>query len=144
MPSPSEFKNIEVVQRYFEGCNRGDVATLLDTLAPDVVHYFLPRQFVPIQGAQHLAKYWSKFKRVLDPVWSIDQIVAQDDQVVSEWSCVWTPKGSSRRLMMRGSEWYVMRDGRIVEIRAYLTYDETNDTELTDFPYGERGYLKRA
>jgi hypothetical protein len=43
--------------------------------------------------------------------------------------------------MMRGSEWYVIRDGRIAEIRAYLLHDDTSDAELIGFPYLERGYL---
>jgi hypothetical protein len=43
--------------------------------------------------------------------------------------------------MMRGSEWYVMREGRIAEIRAYLMDDPQRDTELVGFPYAERGYL---
>ena len=80
---------------------------------------------------------------LLDPLWAIDQIIAQGDQVVSEWSCIWTPKDTPRRIVMRGSEWYVMRSGLIAEIRAYLMHDDTNDTELTGFPYVERGYLTR-
>jgi ketosteroid isomerase-like protein len=141
MLSPSEARNIETVQRYFEGCNSGELETLLSTLSADVVHYFLPPNFSPIQGAEHLARHWRKFKQVLDPVWSIDQIVAQDDQVVSEWSCIWTPKGTQRRIMLRGSEWYVMRAGLIAEIRAYLLHDDTADAQLTGFPYQDRGYL---
>ena len=43
--------------------------------------------------------------------------------------------------MWRGSEWYIMRDTKIAEVRAYLNYDEDHDTELTGFPYVERGYL---
>jgi ketosteroid isomerase-like protein len=137
----TEARNIEVVRRYFDGCNSGDLAVLLSTLTQDVVHYFLPSRFPPIEGAEHLAKYWRKYKSVLNPVWSIDHIIAQDDEVVSEWSCIWTPKETSKRLMMRGSEWYIMRDGRIAEVRAYLMYDDDGNTELTGFPYGARGYL---
>jgi ketosteroid isomerase-like protein len=141
MPNPSESNNIAVVRRYFDGCNSGDLPVLLSTLAPDVIHYFLPRQFPPIRGAEHLARHWRKFKQVLDPVWAIDQVIAQGDQVVSEWSCIWTPRDTHRRIVMRGSEWYVMRGGLIAEIRAYLMHDDTSDTELTGFPYAERGYL---
>jgi hypothetical protein len=43
--------------------------------------------------------------------------------------------------MQRGTEWYVMRDGRISEVRAYLILDEARNCELTGFPYSERGYL---
>jgi ketosteroid isomerase-like protein len=137
----TEASNIAMVRKYFAGCQSGDLNDLKSTLAPDVIHYFLPSRFPPITGAEHLARYWRKYKLALDPVWSIDHIVAQGDEVVSEWSCIWTPPGTQKRLMLRGSEWYVMRDGKIAEVRAYFMHDDAGDTGLTGFPYGDRAYL---
>jgi len=139
--TPNESKNVSVVLKYFDGCNSGDLDALLSTLDPGVVHYFLPARFPPIRGSEHLAKYWRKFKNSLNPVWRIDRIVGRDDEVVSEWSCLWTPRGTSRRLMMRGTEWYVMRDGRIAEVRAYFLHEDAADAQLAGFPYAERDYL---
>jgi len=136
-----ESSNISVVLKYFDGCNSGDLDVLLSTLDPDVVHYFLPARFPPIYGAEHLAKYWRKFKNLLNPVWQIDHILARGDEVVSEWSCLWTPQGTPHKVMMRGTEWYVMRDGRIAEVRAYFLYDDSVDTQLAGFPYLARDYL---
>jgi ketosteroid isomerase-like protein len=140
----TEANNIEVVRRYFAGCQTGDVDTIAGTLDPDVIHYFLPSRFPPIKGAQALAKYWRAYKLVLNPVWSVDHLVARDDELVSEWSCIWTPRGTKQRLMLRGSEWYVMRDGRITEIRAYFMSANDAHCELAGFPYDERGYLALA
>jgi ketosteroid isomerase-like protein len=137
----TEAKNIDVVRTYFAGCQTGDLDALLSTLAPDVVHYFLPSRFPPIKGAETLAKYWCRYKLGLNPVWSLDHIVARDDEVVSEWSCIWTSRKTKRRLMLRGSEWYVMRNGKIAEIRAYFMSSDDADCELAGFPYAERGYL---
>ena len=103
--TPHESSNISVVLKYFDGCNSGDLDALLGTLDPGVVHYFLPASFPPIRGAEHLARYWRKFKNLLNPVWRIDHIMGRDDEVVSEWSCLSTPEGTSRRVMMRGTEW---------------------------------------
>jgi ketosteroid isomerase-like protein len=139
--SPSEARNIEVVRRYFDGCNSGDIDDLMSTLAPDVSHYFLPSTFPPIKGALHLAKYWRKYKLALDPTWAIDRIIAQRDEVVSEWSCIWHVPDTRMRLMARGSEWYVMRDARILEVRAYFIASPDTSIELATFPYAERGYL---
>lgn len=139
--STIEERNISVVLRYFEGCNSGDLEDLLGTLDPEVVHYFFPAQFKAIHGAEHLAKYWRKFKLRLNPAWKIDHIIARNNEVVSEWSCLWTPEGTDSRLMMRGSEWYVMRDERIAEVRAYFGYSDKVHAELAGFPYAERGYL---
>ena len=133
--------NIEVVRKYFAGCNTGELADITATLKPNVVHFFLPDRFPPIRSAEHLARYWRAYKLALDPVWSVDHAIAQGDEVVSEWSCIWTPKGAQHRLMLRGSEWYVMRDGKIAEIRAYFMHDDRGNTGLTGFPYGDRGYL---
>lgn len=133
--------HLAVVRRYFEGCQKGDAGILMETLDQDVVHYFLPARFPPIRGAAHLTRHWCKFKRLLDPLWGIDRLVAQDQEVVSEWSCQWTPQGADRRVMMRGSEWYVLRHGRIAEIRAYFLHDVEQDAQLTGFPYAQRHYL---
>jgi ketosteroid isomerase-like protein len=137
----TEANNIEVVRRYFAGCQTGDLDTISSTLDADVVHYFLPSRFPPIKGAGPLAKYWRAYKLALNPVWSVDHVVARDDEVVSEWSCIWTPKRTDKRLMLRGSEWYVMRAGKIAEIRAYFMSDADLSCELAGFPYAERGYL---
>jgi ketosteroid isomerase-like protein len=137
----SEARNIEVVRRYFDGCNSGDIEDLMSTLEPDVTHYFLAPTFPPIRGAEHLANFWRKYKEVLNPVWSIDHIIARDDEVVSEWSNIWSPPRTGVRRMARGSEWYVMRDERILEVRAYFMADSEADVELATFPYAERGYL---
>lgn len=139
--TPHESNNISVVLKYFDGCNSGDLDELLSTLDPDIVHYFLPTQFPPIHGAEHLARYWRKFKRGLNTLWRIDHIMGRDDEVVSEWSCLWTPEGTSRDVMMRGTEWYVMRNGLIAEIRAYFLFDDAVDAQLTGFPYPDRDYL---
>ncbi len=58
----SDATNVEVVLRYFDGCTSGDIDVLMSTLAPDVVHYFLPVIHEPIRGAEHLSRYWRKFQ----------------------------------------------------------------------------------
>lgn len=60
--------------------------------------------------------------------------------VVVEWSFFWTPKDMQRRVLTRGCEWYVMRAGRIAEVRAYFMHDGAGNTELAEFAYRQRGY----
>jgi ketosteroid isomerase-like protein len=131
----------KMVLTYFDACNTGDIRELMVTMDTNIVHYFLPPVHRAIHGAEHLARYWSKFKRLFDPVWRIDHIIEAGDEVVSEWSCAYRPSGGGDRRMFRGTEWYVMRNGLIAEIRAYYNYDEARDCQLTDFNYAERGYL---
>jgi hypothetical protein len=63
--------------------------------------------------------------------------------VVSEWSCAYTLPSSGDRMIFRGTEWYVMRNQRIAEVRAYYHYDENSDCELGGFPYADRSYLQK-
>jgi ketosteroid isomerase-like protein len=133
--------HIEVVLDYFAGCNTGEMEHLLRTLDDDVVHYFLPAVHPPIRGAAHLANYWRKFKKVYDPTWKIDHLIGSGDEVVSEWSCAYTLPSTGSRMMFRGCEWYVMKESRIAEVRAYYEYNESKDCQLNGFPYADRSYL---
>lgn len=134
-------RNVRAVLEYFDGCNTGERASFESTLDWNVVHYFLPPVHKPIHGADHLIAYWLKFRSIYQPVWRIDHTIANDHEVVSEWSCDYLPKGAAERRMFRGTEWYVMRDFRIFEVRAYYEYDDKRDCELTGFPYQSRDYL---
>jgi len=134
---------VQVVFRYFDGCNTGDVEELKLTLEDDVVHYFTGQEYPPIRGADHLARYWSKFHEIYHPTWKVDHAIASGDEVVGEWSCAYTLPSSGKRMMFRGTEWYVIRNQRIAEVRAYYQYDDSRDCELNGFPYADRGYLEK-
>ncbi len=134
----------DVVRRYFDACNTGDRNALLATMTDDVVHHFLAPQVPTIRSARALADFWVKWHRALDPRWAIDRLVADGDTVVAEWSVLWTPRGSARRVMMRGTDWYELRDGRIAEVRAYHGHDPDGDSQLPDFDYAGRRYFMPA
>ncbi|MDO8397144.1 MAG: nuclear transport factor 2 family protein [Bradyrhizobium sp.] len=135
--------NVKLVLKYFDGCNTGDIEHLKSTLAHDVVHYFLPQVHRPIRGSDHLARYWRKFKQMYQPTWKIDHTLAGGNEVVSEWSCAYTQPSTGDRLIFRGTEWYVIPEGRIAEVRAYYHYDESRDCQLNGFPYADRRYLAK-
>lgn len=138
----TERAHAATVRAYFDACNTGDGPAMRATLAPDVVHYFLAPEFPPVRGADELVAYWARYLRSVKPWWTIDRLLAQGDELVSEWSCAWSPPGTSHRLMARGTEWYRMRDGLIAEVRAYFIASRGASTELAGFPYGERGYAR--
>jgi ketosteroid isomerase-like protein len=130
-----------LIRRYYNGCTAGDLTELLATLHPEVVHYFLAPNpgSAPVSGAEHLARYWRKVTRMLDARWVVDRIVTHDDEAVIEWTMWWRPGGGAERIATRGAEWFVLRDGLIVEIRSYYQQRE-HSTELEAFPYADRGY----
>ena len=131
---------IETILVYYEGCNTGDIALMKSTFTHDVVHYFTDHGAVI--GAESLAVYWSKVGPRTEANWKLDHAIVQDDEAAIEWSMRWrTPEGNLEHL--RGTEWYLFRDGLIAEIRAYhnnyYLHDQRNRA-LWDFDYVGRGY----
>jgi ketosteroid isomerase-like protein len=136
-----EGSNLSIIKRYYNGCTSGDLDILRSTLHPDVVHYFLAPNVgsKPVEGREHLARYWRKVTRAIGARWVVDQAVTMGDQTVIEWSMFWRPAPDAQRIVTRGAEWFVFRDGLICEIRSY--YQQQNDsTELDAFDYARRGY----
>ena len=110
------------------------------TFTHDVVHYFTDHGAVI--GAESLAVYWSKVGPRTEANWKLDHAIVQDDEAAIEWSMRWrTPEGNLEHL--RGTEWYLFRDGLIAEIRSYhnnyYLHDQRNRA-LWDFDYVGRGY----
>ena len=132
--------HLETIRRYYEGCNRGDVELMKSTFTPDVVHYFL--NFPPKHGAEELANYWAEFQRHGQATqWTVDHGIEQGNEAVIEWSMVTTGAGIDKPRVLRGTEWYVFREGKIAEIRAYYHFARGSDrSELAGFAYDTRGY----
>ena len=136
-----------LITRYYDGCSAADLDMLMSTLHPEVVHYFLAPNpgSRPVDGAEHLARYWRKVAPAIQARWVVDNLVADGERVVIEWTMFWVPRGpdggagDGERIATRGSEWFVVRDGLIAEIRSYYQ-QHTTTTELEGFPYAERGY----
>src|SRR6478736_4463666 len=112
--------HLQSIARYYDGCSTGDIPLMLETLHPDVVHFFLAPNVgsAPVAGAEHLGRYWRKVHGLIAPVWSVDHAISEGEETVIEWSMWWTPQGASERVVTRGAEWFVFREGRIAEIRS--------------------------
>ncbi|NMH99411.1 nuclear transport factor 2 family protein [Pseudonocardia acidicola] len=132
---------LAVITRYYDGCSTGDVDLMLETLHPDVVHYFLAPNVgsAPVAGAEHLARYWRKVARMIGARWVVDHCLAGPDEAVIEWTMFWRPPEAGERVATRGAEWFTFTGGLIREIRSYYQ-QQPQTTELDGFPYAERGY----
>lgn len=128
---------LEIVRDYYAGCSRGDRARMIATFTPDVVHYFPTND--PIRGAEALADHWVRVQGRTGAVWTVDHGIQQGDEAVIEWSMTFADPKSGDRGRLRGAEWYVFRDGKIAEIRAYYQPGQ-RISELRGYPYAERGY----
>ena len=132
---------LDLIRRYYAGCNTADRAAMQATFCEDVVHYFT--HHAPVRGAAALAGHWARMQPRIAGNWTVDHGIAQGDQAVIEWTLRWTPSGGAPELM-RGAEWYRLRGGRIAEIRAYYLNRhapfERRHFELDGFDYAGRGY----
>ena len=133
--------HLSLIARYYDACSRGDAEGVIRTATADVVHYFLAPNVgsAPVRGGEHLGRYWRKVHDMIAPIWVVDHGLAAGDEAVIEWSMFWTPQGADGRIVTRGAEWFVLRDGRIAEIRSYYR-QESADSELEAFAYAARGY----
>ena len=141
MPRTTGHPHIDTIQRYYRGCNTADVELMTSTFTEDVVHYFVDHE--PVRGAEGLAAFWAKVGPRTRARWRLDHALAHADEAVIEWCMHWTPVGSEEPEVLRGTEWYLFRDGRIAEIRSYHNnwhlHDPAN-ASLRGFDYEGRGY----
>lgn len=139
-PGPSRSR-LPVIADYYDACTAADADRLAGFFTDDVTHYFLQPNIgsTPVGGAEHLARYWRKVAGMLQARWVVESIIEQGDEAVIEWSMYNRPAGASRRIVTRGTEWYVFDDDKIAEIRSY--HRNLNQTsELAEFPYADRGF----
>ena len=140
-PRTTGHEFLETIKTYYDGCNTHDVDLMISTFTDDVVHYFVDHSAV--HGSQALANYWAKVAPKTQANWQLDHGVVQDNEAVIEWSMRWVPAQDSSPQVLRGSEWYIFRDGLIAEIRSYhnnFYLQHPDNRALHDFDYVERGY----
>lgn len=132
---------IETIKRYYEGCNTADVDLMKSTFTDDIVHYFVDHS--EVVGADNLANYWAKVGPRTQANWQLDHAIVEEHEAVIEWSMRWVPAATGEAEILRGSEWYIFREGRIAEIRSYHNnyyLQDPNNRELHGFDYADRGY----
>ena len=138
----AEHPYVTTIKRYYEGCNLADFDIIRETFTEDVVHYFTHAPVV--RGGDALAHFWTRVVPRYGNHFTVDHAIVQDQEAVIEWSLELTPAKGAERELIRGAEWYVFRDDKIAEIRAYYLnrFDPIPQTsfELRDYPYAERGY----
>jgi hypothetical protein len=132
---------LDAVARYFRACNTLDFELFKSAIAEDVTSYFncLP----PIHGRENFFQHFKMMHDMTKERFTIDRAVVGEEEVVLEWSMLWTPPGANEEIIDRGIDWLMFQNGLIIEARSYLR--SLNDPfdqpcELIEFPYRERNY----
>src|SRR3954464_10269999 len=101
----------ERVRAYYEDLNKGDAEMVSAHFTDDATHYYT--RLGPHEGAETIGRYAALGVSTIDAQWYLENLIEQGDQVAIEWTMPWRdPKGGATRLD-RGTEWFLIRDGRI-------------------------------
>lgn len=125
--------NAALVRTYFDACNTAAADGIAACFCADAVVYDTNHR--PVQGAAAIGAFWERVRSSWSTVrWHIDTLVDGGDTVAIEW----TMSGVKDDVptVIRGSEHYDFRDGRIIELRQYWTSGREGAPEgLVGFPY---------
>jgi hypothetical protein len=77
----------------------------------------------------------------IDGQWYLEHGIESGDEAVIEWTMTWRDPKSGEKRLDRGTEWFVMRDGKIAEVRAYHHGNKKNPRgDLLGFDHAGRGH----
>ncbi|HEY3552818.1 MAG TPA: nuclear transport factor 2 family protein, partial [Solirubrobacterales bacterium] len=105
----------ERVRAYYEDLNKGNAEAVSAHFTEDAVHYYT--RLGPHEGAETIGRYAAFGVEQIDAQWFIENLVEQGDQVAIEWTMTWRHPDSGEARLDRGAEWFLMRDGKIAEVR---------------------------
>ncbi|MFL5898704.1 MAG: nuclear transport factor 2 family protein [Solirubrobacterales bacterium] len=129
----------ERVRAYYEALNRGDAEAVSSHFNDDAVHYYT--RLGPHEGAETIGRYAAFAVEHIDAQWYVENLIEQGDQVAIEWTMTWCDAEKEERRLDRGAEWFLIRDGRIAEVRAYHHGGRKNPQgDLLGFDHEGRGY----
>lgn len=126
------------VRAYYDDLNGGAAELVARHFTPDAVHYYTRRD--PHVGARAIAENAALGVKLLHAVWTCEHLVESDDEVAIEWTMAFDHPRTGARLLDRGAEFLVLRDGLICEVRAY--YAERGG-DLRGFDHAARGHTPR-
>lgn len=132
-------KLLDHVRSYYDALNSGDPDRVADHFTDDAVHYYTRR--APHEGAQTIGDHTEWAVENIGGQWSIDHAMEDGEQACIEWAMTWRDPETGERRLDRGSEWFVFRDGKIAEVRAYFHGGQRNRSgDLIGFDHRGRGY----
>jgi ketosteroid isomerase-like protein len=129
----------ERVRAYYESLNTRDGEAVSAHFTEDAVHYYT--RLGPHEGAETIGNYAALAVSTIDAQWYVENLIEQGDQVAIEWTMTWRDAKSGAKRLDRGTEWFLIRDGKIAEVRAYHHGGKKNPQgDLLGFDHEGRGY----
>ena len=131
--------HIEHIRSYYESLNSGDAEAVSAHFTDDAVHYYT--RLGPHEGAKTIGEYAALAVDTIKGRWHLENAIEQGDQVAIEWTMTWRHPETGEGRLDRGAEWFLMRGGRIAEVRAYHHGGKKNPQgDLLGFNHEGRGH----
>jgi ketosteroid isomerase-like protein len=127
-------KLLDHVKSYYQVINSGDVDAIADHFTDDAVHYYT--RMAPHRGGRVIAERAVWAVTNIEAEWSMYNGIDDGEQAVIEWAMKWRHPETGELKLDRGTEWFLFRDGKICEVRAY--YNRSGD--LKEFDHAARGH----
>ena len=126
------------VRSYYDALNSGDSDRVASHFTEDAVHYYT--RLGPHVGARAIGDHTHWAVENIEGQWFVENGIEQDDQACIEWAMTWRDDTGEKRLD-RGAEWFLFRDGKIAEVRAYFHGGKRNRSgNLIGFDHAGRGH----
>ncbi|HKF81831.1 MAG TPA: nuclear transport factor 2 family protein [Solirubrobacterales bacterium] len=133
----------ERVNTYYEALNGGNADVISSHFTDDATHYYT--RLGPHEGAKAIGDLAALGVATIDAQWYVENAIEQGDQVAIEWTMTWRDPQSGEKRLDRGTEWFLIRDGKIAEVRAYHHSGKKNPQgDLLGFDHEGRGYRMLA
>jgi ketosteroid isomerase-like protein len=131
--------HVDHIRSYYAALNSGDADAVTSHFTDDAVHYYT--RLGPHEGAETIGSYAALGVESIDAQWYVENAIEEGEQVVIEWTMTWRAPNSGAQRLDRGTEWFLIRDGKIAEVRAYHHGGKKNPQgDLLGFDHKGRGY----
>jgi ketosteroid isomerase-like protein len=131
--------NADHIRSYYEALNSGDAERVAAHFTEDATHYYT--RLGPHEGAQTIGQMTELAVNSIEAQWFVENAIEEGEQAAIEWTMTWRDPKSGKKRLDRGTEWFLFRDGKIAEVRAYHHGGKKNPQgDLLGFDHRSRGY----
>jgi ketosteroid isomerase-like protein len=131
--------HVDHIRSYYESLNSGDAEAVAAHFTEDAVHYYT--RLGPHEGAATIGEYAAFAVANIEGRWHLENAIEEGDQAAIEWTMTWRHPESGEARLDRGTEWFLMREGKIAEVRAYHHGGPKNPQgDLLGFDHQARGH----
>jgi len=131
--------NVDHIRSYYEALNSGDAERVAAHFTEDATHYYT--RLGPHEGAETIGQMTDLAVNSIEAQWFVENAIEEGDQAAIEWTMTWRDPKSGEKRLDRGTEWFLFRDGKVAEVRAYHHGGPKNPSgDLLGFDHRGRGY----